>query len=869
MEMKEEKTDFNLLEAPVYVTIIKKPYDHKPNKDETKILMNNFKIINRYKKENRKIPFKEFENALYSGFPHKCCSWTESKGLKEDIKNYKSNIMCFDVDEGIKSYKKFEDAAIKMFHIVQRSSSWGEPHKEPEGIKYKYHCYLVLDDIITDFKHYEAVYKEYAKRFEKELKIPLDKSIDSTKMIFAGQREEMMMNLSIPLAPILEVEPEPEVVPKDVPELETEINFERFKECMEKLNDKGLFSDYTDWINTIFSLIDMHQNKKITYDQLIEIGEIIDDGEKETSEKIEREVEQVGSKLKKRTSKSIYYLCRQHGLENEIKEAFGFIAKDEKNNVIPEPFYIKGNSLYKTITTKKDEEMEVLISRFAPSIIKEFSNIERSSVHFEIDWKNRGREHREVVPANVIATKKDLLTLAEKGFSCHDNNSKDLITFFDKYLMVNELEQAYMVERLGHIKNAPFIHPLESNGIEIIPNDAGEKQLLEAFQVKGTVDSWKSEVFDLIKEHPKVLFYVLSSFASVVLKDLKIEPFIVEISGSTSQGKTTAMQVAKSVHGTEGLINEWNATKVAIERKAGFLNSFPLYMDDTRKADERVIQSIVYQFSGGRSKGRGSIRGSQKEFTWNNILLSTGEVAITEFAKKAGGAAARVISLVDEPFVHINAGFFDQLYQGLENNYGAVGLEFVKRWEQEKQDYLSQFHLVRQHYLDKSRENEVLTRLSMYYAAVHFAGLVAQKFFNLDMNLKSLIYLFDEMAKENKAIDKPKQLLEDILSTLDSNRKYIAYDHYVPETVWAIYKYGTISFTPKFLNEQLGIEEKTIRKEWQKRGLTVTHINDEKETDYFQVKIKGRKFRAISINKEIFEDMGFDYEEEIVLHHQS
>ena len=92
-------------------------------------------------------------------------------------------------------------------------------------------------------------------------------------------------------------------------------------------------------------------------------------------------------------------------------------------------------------------------------------------------------------------------------------------------------------------------------------------------------------MFSLIKKaHPKVLFYVLASFGSVILKDLKIEPFVVEIAGSTSQGKTTALHVARSVHGTEGLINEWNATKVAIERKAGFLNSFPLYMDDTRKA---------------------------------------------------------------------------------------------------------------------------------------------------------------------------------------------------------------------------------------------------------------------------------------------
>ena len=137
----------------------------------------------------------------------------------------------------------------------------------------------------------------------------------------------------------------------------------------------------------------------------------------------------------------------------------------------------------------------------------------------------------------------------------------------------------------------------------------------------------------------------------------------------------------------------------------------------------------------------------------------------------------------------------------------------------------------------------------MYYAAVHFAGMVAQKFFHLDMDLKSLIHLFDEMAKENKAIDKPKQLLEELLFKLDANRKYLAYD-YALENVWAIYKNGSIGFTPAFLKEELEVEEKMIRKEWQKRGYTVTQMTtDGKEVDYKKVKVHKSSYRAIFVSK--------------------
>lgn len=230
-------------------------------------------------------------------------------------------------------------------------------------------------------------------------------------------------------------------------------------------------------------------------------------------------------------------------------------------------------------------------------------------------------EKREVVPASTLSTKSELIKLSDKGFPVNDLNSKDLIQYFDQYLKENELAQVNMVERLSQIKDT-FIHPLKTNNIKVVANDDGEKQLLEEFELKGTVDSWIHNVFNEVKRHPKTLFLVLAAFASVVLNDLRIPPFIIDLSGSTSQGKTTALHVSRSIWGNEKFINQWSATKVALERKAGFLNSFPLYLDDTQKAEEQNLKSIVYQFSGGRAKGRGSLKGSQFEATWRNITKS-------------------------------------------------------------------------------------------------------------------------------------------------------------------------------------------------------------------------------------------------------
>jgi len=527
----------------------------------------------------------------------------------------------------------------------------------------------------------------------------------------------------------------------------------------------------------------------------------------------------------------------------------------QESEVIPYPYHINNNALFKLKKGQYGEEITVMVSRMAPKLIKELSNVERNSVHYELAWTDRGREKREVVPAGTLSTKRELLTLADRGFPVNDLNYKDLIQFFDQFLAVNQLERSHMVERLGHIKNA-FIHPLNSDGCEVVPNDIGEKQLLEAFELKGTIESWKKEVFERIKDHPKVLFLVFSSFCSVILQDLKITPFIVDLSGSTSQGKTTALQVARSVWGSEGLINEWNTTKISIERKAGFLNSFPLLMDDTRKADEKILQSIIYQFSGGRSKGRGTFKGSQQELTWNNILISTGELSLSDYASKAGGAAARIIPLIDEPF---QKGYvFSELYEAIQNNYGAVGLEFIKEWQKQKAALIPEFHTFKDYYLNKAKGNEVLTRLSMYYAAVHFVGSVLKKIFQFDADLKQLDKLFNDIAEENKAIDKPKQLLEELLNDLDSSRKSIYYE-FEPDYIKAIYHYNTICLTTAYLKEKLGAEEKMIRREWMKRGFVQQSERNGKTVDYKQVKHDGKKFVAVVVDSSFINEAGLDF----------
>ena len=59
--------------------------------------------------------------------------------------------------------------------------------------------------------------------------------------------------------------------------------------------------------------------------------------------------------------------------------------------------------------------------------------------------------------------------------------------------------------------------------------------------------------------------------------------------------------------GTSDLISTWGSTKNSIEAMASFLNSFPMFKDDTRNTHPKFVANATYNFSSGESKSRSNI----------------------------------------------------------------------------------------------------------------------------------------------------------------------------------------------------------------------------------------------------------------------
>ncbi|MFV5937271.1 DUF927 domain-containing protein [Mammaliicoccus sciuri] len=534
------------------------------------------------------------------------------------------------------------------------------------------------------------------------------------------------------------------------------------------------------------------------------------------------------------------------------------IHQDEQK--IPDNYKIGENSwLYKMVEKGKGDEKQIvplLITSTPPFITKCFKDIESLIVSYEMSYLKANKVTKLPVQALDIRDAKNIINLSSKGLDVDSNNRSELVQFISMFMRLNNLPTNKTVSRLGHVRGH-FIHPLIDSDVELIIHEEGYKRLVNAFKTKGTLQDYSDTVFKQVKDSPMAMMFVYASLGSILLHDFNVEPFIIDLSGKTSTGKTTALKVAGSVWGTDDLRSEWNTTKVSVERKASMMNSFPLIYDDTRKAPVYQLADIVYQFSGGRSKGRGNIHSIDSESTWQNILISTGETSIVEYGQEKAGISARVITLQDNPF-NDDVDLRD-LYDGLENNFGHLGLAFIDQYNKHTLEYKESFKGHEKLFIEKAEDNEIMQRLGRAFALLQTAAEIINDIENFEHDPYKIVNTaYESMKENNKSIDKPKQMLVSLLESLDSSRNSITGDGYTEvfnTEVKAIHKKNLLCVLGKTVNDFLTTETTSITKEWRDRGYLATDKNEIQKS----VKVNGKKHRGYAIKNEIINELGFDF----------
>ncbi|MEW8149976.1 MAG: DUF927 domain-containing protein, partial [Candidatus Thiodiazotropha endolucinida] len=221
---------------------------------------------------------------------------------------------------------------------------------------------------------------------------------------------------------------------------------------------------------------------------------------------------------------------------------------------------------------------------------------------------------------------------------------------------------------------------------------------VETMKSNGSLVSWKRYVAEPCKGNPYLVFSVCVSLAALIQHFAGTDNSGFHLYGNSSRGKTTALQVAASVHGcgadpggsAQTYLLRWNATQNAMEGLAAAHNDGLLILDEIGSCPAYDFGRTVYDLSGGQGKSRmnkDAVLNKQRRFRL--LALSSGEYSVRQKIEEAGkqakaGQMNRFLDIPIDDAVVVDthgknaADFVNHLKRDCGQYYGTAGPAFIQ-----------------------------------------------------------------------------------------------------------------------------------------------------------------------------------------------
>jgi hypothetical protein len=308
--------------------------------------------------------------------------------------------------------------------------------------------------------------------------------------------------------------------------------------------------------------------------------------------------------------------------------------------------------------------------------VQRLVNIDTGIEKVKIAYR-KGRQWRTLIAdKRTLASSTSIVSLSDSGIGVTSENAKYLVRYLHdlEHLNYESIPEKNCVSRLGWIDGqgfAPYVDDLAFDG------DANFKSYFDSVRQQGNFEEWL-KVARIARQNLAARIVLAASFASVLVKPLNVLPFFVHMWGGTEVGKTVGLMVAASVWANPEMgkyIHSFNSTLVGRERSAAFVNSLPLIMDELQIIkDKKQFDHDIYTLSEGVGKARGNkFGGMDKTSTWNNCILTSGEMPLT-CANSGGGAVNRIVEIECKDVLFADGRGVCNI---IKKNYGHAGRKFV------------------------------------------------------------------------------------------------------------------------------------------------------------------------------------------------
>ena len=307
------------------------------------------------------------------------------------------------------------------------------------------------------------------------------------------------------------------------------------------------------------------------------------------------------------------------------------------------------------------------------------TNIDTGIEKVKLAFKRGGIWRYLVCDRKQVAAQNSIVGLADYGVAVTSENAKYMVKYLHdvENLNYDRIPEKKSVSRLGWIGEAGFSPYME--GL-VFDGEDSFHSFFESVKEKGAFDRWLKTAKDIRKESnpiPKIL--MAASFASALVLPCGGMPFFCHVWGGTETGKTVGLMLAASVWANPEMgkfIHSFNSTQVAQELSAAFVNSLPLILDELQIVkDKKDFDQMIYHLSEGAGKSRGQRTGGlQKDKTWSNCIITSGEQPISS-SSSGGGAVNRIIEVrCKDRMFQDPAG----LVRVIKQNHGHAGKRFVE-----------------------------------------------------------------------------------------------------------------------------------------------------------------------------------------------
>jgi uncharacterized protein (DUF927 family) len=316
-----------------------------------------------------------------------------------------------------------------------------------------------------------------------------------------------------------------------------------------------------------------------------------------------------------------------------------------------------------------------------------------------LEWRDDdGTLHRWAMPMELLQGDGSALRseLARRGLSiATGKSSRDMLA---AYIQVFPLSpRARCVERLGWHQNV-YVTPTEAIGQSdemVVFQNA--HAIEPAFAVAGSVDDWRNNVAAVSQGNSRLVFTISVAFAGPLAEIAGEDSGGFHLRGSSSGGKTTSLKVAASVWGNPNVYPRlWRATTNGLEGLAALHNDGLLILDELSQVDPRDVGEAAYMLANGQGKARATRTGTARQAQrWRLLFLSAGEESLAALMSRAGryttaGQEIRLAEISSDAGAELGifenlhgkpsaAAFADSIKIAAQHNYGAVGIEFLRR----------------------------------------------------------------------------------------------------------------------------------------------------------------------------------------------